>query len=76
MSVTKHVACKTCRKRLWIGQSNRLYRDSTVAVDPLTQFLLIDHSSGGYGRDEHLLITFDEHALDDDALRGYEEINC
>jgi hypothetical protein len=72
MSVTKHIACKTCRKYLWIGQANYLYTGDPGTMENLRKFLLVDHVSSTH--DHHDLVSTDEHELVMGVLEGYEEV--
>jgi hypothetical protein len=72
MSVTKHIACKTCRKYLWIGQNSVLYTGEPRTMELLTEFLLFHHASS-YA-EYHELFCTSEHEYVDGLLADFEEI--
>lgn len=39
MSVTYHLECDTCKKSLWIGQRDFIYRGEEATMELLEQFL-------------------------------------
>jgi hypothetical protein len=56
MSATYSIACKDCKKSLWVGQSPRtLYSGEPDTMEALKEFLF-DHMNHNleFGRDEHI----------------------
>jgi len=73
MSVTKQLVCIDCKKYLWFGQGGHIYTaDKHIAA--LTEFLLVNHTSGGGDPKQHRILSVDEHEFVDGLLADCEEV--